>query len=1069
MLVLRYLAPLFAAFLPLTAAASVQPVELRCDAAVAPLGVDSTTPRLSWQMRSDEPGQHQTAYRILAASSLGQLNLDRGDLWDSSKITSSDSINILWKGKPLASSQQVFWKICLWDRKDRPTDWTPAATWTMGLLDGKDWQDAQWITDPALLAWVRPALGYRSEDAANPETAKWVQLDLAAEYPIESVQLYALQHTVSERLGFPVSFKIEAASNPEMTGASVIADLTHAHANPWLNRQEFTPTGVSARYLRITAPRLRTIGGINCLAFSQIAVFSGGKNVAAQASVTASDSVEKPPFSTAAVTDGLGLPGTNPRATDTLLLRRDFVVKPRLQRALLHVSGQGSYELTVNGRRVSDGLLTPGWTDTAKTCLYDTYDLTPLLQPTKRNVIGLSLAGGMYNVQAAPKRYTKFTTPFCALTAKGLLRLEYEGGIVETIPTDKQWLVATGPVTVAAMYSGEDYDARRAIEGWDTASFDARSWAAAVVNPAPPTGVLRGFSHSSPPFKLFETLKPVSTKELKPGVTVYDLGQNASLMLDLKVRGQAGARVKVLPAELLKDNGSVERGSSGGGDASWNYTLAGQAGGEEWHPRFFYHGARYLEVRCEGPDDAPEARPVVEAISARVAHSDSPAAGEFSCSSDLFNRIRTLVRWAQRSNFAHTLTDCPHRERLGWLEQYHLNGPSLRYEFDLERLYSKSFDDMLEAQTSTGLVPSIVPEYVIFDGGFRDSPEWGSALILAAWQHFVWTGDDSVLRRCYPAMCRYLAYLDTMAHDGLLSHGLGDWYDQGPNRPGMPQLTPIALPATAFYYLSANTLGRIAHQIGQEPDATSFEQKARTLRENFNTAFFNPATGVYATGSQTAQALPLVLDLVPASKRAAAVAVLVRDIENRDYAVTAGDVGYRYLLRALADAGRSDVIFRINSQSEKPGYGYQLAHGCTSLAEAWNAERGSSQCHFMLGHITEWFYADLAGIAPDPLSPGFKNIIVAPHPAGDVTWANARHESPYGPVVSKWRIQDGRFLLQVEVPANASATVHVPGRNARLVDSTGTPVSAWVKEISHIGTECVYEVGSGHYRFTSDW
>jgi hypothetical protein len=1069
MRIIRFLLTLLATLLGLTCFASVQPVELRCESAINPLGVDSPSPSLSWQLRSDENGQRQTAYRILAASSASMLNLDRGDLWDSGKVSSADNIAIAWKGKTIASSQLIFWKIQLWDRKDKPTDWSAPASWTMGILDEKDWSGAQWITDPALLNWVRPALGYRSEDATKPETPKWVQLDLGSEYPIDSVQLYALQHTVNERLGFPVCFKVEAANNPEMTDASLIADFTAKPASPWVNRHEFSPTGVSARYLRITVPTLRTVGGTTCLAFSQIAVFSGGKNVAFHARVTATDSTEKTPFSAAAVTDGLGLPGNNPRATDTLLLRRVFLVRPRLQRALLHISGQGSYELTVNGQRATDGLLTPGWTDTAKTCLYDTYDITNLLQPTKRNVVGLCLAGGMYNVQAAAKRYTKFTTPFRALTAKGLLRLEYEGGLVETIPTDKQWLLTTGPTTVAAMYSGEDYDARRVIDGWEKAGFDDRQWTAAVVNPAPPTGTLRGFSHSSPPFKLFETLKPVSSKELKPGVTVYDLGQNASLMLDLKVRGQAGAKIKILPAELLKDNGSVDRGSTGGGDSSWNYTLAGNAGGEEWHPRFFYHGARYLEVRCEGAETSPDVLPIVETISARVAHSDSPPAGEFSCSNELFNRIHTLVRWSQRSNFAHTLTDCPHRERLGWLEQYHLNGPSLRYGFDLDRLYSKSFDDMIAAQTPAGLVPSIAPEFVIFDEGFRDSPEWGSALILAAWQHFVWTGDDSVLRRCYPAMCRYLVYLDTTAKDGLLDHGLGDWFDQGPNRPGMPQLTPIALPATAFYYLSAETLSQIAHQIGREEEATAYEQKAQTIGENFNKAFFNPATGIYATGSQTAQALPLVLNLVPVNKRPAAIAALVHNIENRDYAVTAGDIGYRYLLRALTAAGHSEVIFRIASQSEKPGYGYQLAHGCTSLAESWNAERSSSQNHFMLGQIMEWFYGDLAGIAPDPVVPGFKNVLVQPHPTGDITWANARHESPYGPVSVKWRIQDGRFILQVDIPANATATIRVPGRNAQLVDSPESSSTAWVKETSRIGTECVYEVASGHYRFMSDW
>jgi len=1055
--------------LGLTASASVQPAELRCEAAVEPLGVDSPAPRLSWQMRSDELGQRQTAYRVLAASSAGMLQQDRGDLWDSGKVNSADSLNVPWKGKPLASTQQVFWKVQLWDQKNHSTAWSSPSSWTMGVLEEKDWSGAQWITDPTLLKSVRLSLGFRSENAPRPETTKWIQIDLGTEQSVDVVQLYALQQGVSERLGFPLYFKIDIANNPEMTGAITIADYTDNPPNIWLNRLDISAKGVSARYLRITATKLRTVGGVHCLALSQIAVLSGGKNIAVGAAVTASDSIEKPPFYAAAATDGLGLPGLNPRATDTLLLRRDFLVRPHLRRAVMHVSGQGSYELTINGQRATEGLLTPGWTNTAKTCLYDTYDITNFLQPTKRNTIGLCLAGGMYNVQSITHRYTKFVSAFRALTAKAILRLEYDGGIVETIPTDTQWRLAPGSITAATMYSGEDFDARRIFPDWDKPGFDDQTWTAAVINLNAPAGELLGLSHSSPPFKLFETLKPVSSKEIKPGVTVYDLGQNASLMLDLKVRGLAGAKVKIIPAELLAPDGLVERGSSGGSDASWNYTLAGNTEGEEWHPRFFYHGARYLEVRCSGSENSPDALPTVESISARVAHSDSPIAGDFSCSSDLFNRIRGLVRWAQRSNLAHTLTDCPHRERLGWLEQYHLNGPSLRYEFDLQRLYSKTFDDMLEAQTPDGLIPSFVPEFVIFDGGLRDSPEWGSALVLAAWQHFIWTGDDAVLRHCYPAMVRYLAHLDTMSKNGLLNYGLGDWYDQGPNRPGMPQLTPVALPATAFYFLTTETLGHIAQQIGHAEEATAYEQKAQKIADDFNKAFFNPATGVYATGSQTAQALPLALNLVPINKRAAALSALLRDIQDHDYAVTAGDIGYRYLLRALADAGRSDVIYRINSQTEKPGYGYQLAHGCTSLTEAWNAERGSSQNHFMLGQIIEWFYADLAGLAPDPRSPGFKNILVQPHPTGDITWASAQHETPYGLASVKWRIEAGRFLLQVEIPPNSTATVRVPGRNAQFTGDNGATSSPWVKVYTQTGNESVFEIASGQYRFTSDW
>jgi hypothetical protein len=559
----------------------------------------------------------------------------------------------------------------------------------------------------------------------------------------------------------------------------------------------------------------------------------------------------------------------------------------------------------------------------------------------------------------------------------------------------------------------------------------------------------------------------VAVREIRPGVTVYDLGQNAALMLRLRVHGPAGAVVKVTPAELVKPDGSVDRSSVGGGNAFWNYTLAGRPGGEAWEPRFFYHGARYLQVERAAPSVGGEA-PAVEGIEGVVVHSDSPAVGKFACTSDLFNRIHGLVRWAQRSNLMHVLTDCPDRERLGWLEQYHLNGPALRYDFDLTKLYAKGFQDMEDAQQADGLVPDIAPEYVIFSGGFRDSPEWGSAFILAAWQHYIWTGDDAPLRAHYDAMMNYVTYLRSHAQGSILNYGLGDWFDLGPAKPGRAQLTPVALTATAFYQNDVATLAQIAGHLGKDSDAERLAADAESIRTAFNHAFFDPATGRYATGSQTAQALPLVMGLVEPKDRAAVLGVLVQDVRDSGNAVTAGDVGYRYLLRALADAGRSDVIAAMNSQSDKPGYGYQLAMGATSLTEAWNADRRSSQDHFMLGQIVEWFYHDLAGLAPDPAAPGFKRVLFRPQPVPGVTWARATHESPRGHVAVAWREEKGRFVLDVETPPNTTAEVRWPFATTDEIDEGGGPADRSPGVVGRKMEEGhpVYSVESGRYEFT---
>lgn len=755
-------------------------------------------------------------------------------------------------------------------------------------------------------------------------------------------------------------------------------------------------------------------------------------------------------------------PRDNPHANDTLLLRRRFDVRAGLRRALANVCGLGHYEMTVNGARVGDGLLTPGWTMYDKACLYDTYDLTSSLR-VGANAVGLMLGSGMYSVQEG--RYFKFLSPFRPLTALAQIRLEYEDGEVDVVGTDGQWRVAPGPIVFSNVYGGEDHDARREPEGWDRPGFDDASWAAAVVSDAPGR-VLRGASHSSPAFRTYETFAPVKVRPLGPGVAVYDFGQNASMMPRLRVRGPAGARVKMIPAELLKADGSVDRTSAGGGDSWWSYTLAGRAEGEDWFPRFFYHGSRYLQVERSSPFGTT--LPEVERLESVVVHSDSPPAGEFASSSELFNRIRGLIRWAQRSNLAHVITDCPHRERLGWLEQYHLNGPALRYETDLTRLFTKTFLDMADAQQPSGLVPDIAPEYIVFEKGFRDSPEWGSAIVLAAWQHYVWTGDDAPLRRNYEAMKRYVGYLASRAKDDILDHGLGDWYDLGPGEPGESQLTPIALTATAIAFEDNQTLSKIARRLGHDDDAGRYADAAARIKRAFNRRFVDASRSVYATGSQTAQAMPLVLGLVPEEHRSGVLDALVRDVRGHR-GPTAGDVGYRYVLRALADGGRSDVIFEMNNQSERPGYGYQLARGATSLTEAWDANPRSSQNHFMLGQIIEWFYGDLAGLAPDPAFPGFKRVRIRPQPVAGIDWARAAHASPRGRISVEWRRDKRAFVLDVDLPPNTSAEVWMPAADAGSVREGGRPIgrAPGVRFLRQDGGRAVFAVDSGRYAFTS--
>ena len=898
-----------------TLQAALVPLELKTEFAVNPLGVDVAQPRLFWKLTSDARGDKQSAYEILASSSSELLTQCKGDLWSSGTVKSEETIHIRYAGKPLTSSQQVFWKVRVWDSARNVSAWSPTAMWTMGLLTNADWSGAKWI----------------------------------------------------------------------------------------------------------------------------------GETV------------------------------TN---TATTLLRREFSVKSGLRRALVHVCGLGQYEFTANGAKSGDDVISPGWTDYSKTCLYDSRDITTLLHEGA-NVVGIELANGMYSVPGG--RYVKFKGSFGSRKAIALLRLEYVDGSVENIITDERWQMQSGPITFSCVYGGEDFDARLVQSGWDSAGFDASNWTPVNIANAP-GGKLTGLSAAAPPLKLFDVFQPKNITLITNTVRVYDFGQNASFIAKLKVKGAAGSVVRIIPAELIKPDGTVDRGSSGGRSAYWQYTLRGDQSEirnlksemEEWFPKFFYHGSRYFQVELKPASEDGEL-PTVESLEAVVVHTSSKAVGEFACSNELFNRIHSLVRWAQRANLVSVLTDCPHRERLGWLEQYHLDGPSLRYEFDLAQLFTKGMNDMADAQLENGLVPNIAPEFVKFlpasydrEGAFRDSPEWGSAFILVPWQQYEFTGDLDLIRRHYDAMKRYVAHLGSRATNHIISHGLGDWYDIGTNAPGFAQLTPKALTATAFYQHDAMILSQAAKLLGKKADAKHFEKLAEEIRRAFNKEFFNVTNKNYATGSQCANSIPLVMNLCEPQHRAAVLDAIVADV--RQHGLTAGDVGHRYLLRALADGGRHDVIFEMNNQSEKPGYGYQLKQGATSLTEAWDARRSSSQNHFMLGQIMEWFYGDLAGIAPDPASPGFKNILIRPQPVGDVTWARASFNSVRGKILSEWKRDSDTLVLKVVVPPGATASVTLPARKDSVITESGKSITQQhgMKQTRRDDQSATIQISSGSYEFRTE-
>ena len=716
------------------------------------------------------------------------------------------------------------------------------------------------------------------------------------------------------------------------------------------------------------------------------------------------------------------------------LFRREFQLDKPLKQAIVYVSGLGQYELRFNGYPVTDAVMTPGWTQYRKSVLYDTYDVTDKLD-LGQNALGIMLGNGMYNVQGIENRYTKFIGSFGQPKLFLQMHLLFTDGTQKVIATDRTWQTAPGPITFSSIYGGEDYDARKATAGWDTAS-SRDAWGAALEVAAPNGSNTSGDLLRSiliPPMRVVEHVQPTSKSVVRPGTYIYDMGRNFSGWPEIRVSGQAGDIIRILPGELLDKSGQVTQRSASAGKTNpvlFTYILRGE-GVETWHPRFSYYGFRYLQVETV-PAEPGATLPTLVSLAGDFVHDDVSRDGVFKSGNPLLNDIHHLIDQAILSNLASVLTDCPTREKLGWLEQTYLNGASVMYNYGVAQLYQKAVSDMAEAQLPSGMIPSIAPEYVAFvdkngtSTPFRDSPEWGSAVILSAWNAYQFYGDSRNLAAQYQSMVRYAAYLKSKSVQGLLNFGLGDWFDIGPGHLGASQLTDKQLTATAVYYQDLVTLARIASLLGHPEDSKRYATEAENVKVAFNRALYHPDKKAYDRGSQTANAMPLYLRLVPEEDQASVLANLVADIREHHDHVTAGDIGFHYVVGALLQAGRSDVLYDMLMRTDSPSYGYQLSKGATTLTEAWDTNPGSSQNHFMLGHAEEWLYRGLAGIDFDLSRDDADRIRLRPGLDSGAKDASATLHTVLGQVGSSWQRRGNDWSAMFVIPAGSKATLILP-------------------------------------------
>lgn len=776
---------------------------------------------------------------------------------------------------------------------------------------------------------------------------------------------------------------------------------------------------------------------------------------------------------------------------------KTFRAKKNVQRATLYVCGLGHFNVYLDGTKVGDHFMDPGWTMYDKEALYVAFDVTRQLQETPDNVVAdfaqrfkrdehmlvVELGNGFYNV---PKgRYNKLIGSYGQPKLRLRLLIEYKTGQDDNIVTDESWVASPSQTTFSSVYAGEEVDLRikpewRAVRNlwYDGPKLSEQQGTEVVV---------------------WGQYKPVDMWQAANGDWVYDMGQNMSGIMQATLTGSESKHVEFIPAELKKADGSVNNKHQG----NWRFGVTLRDDKEVTvEPKFTYTGFRYIQVSGAVPAGKPnpEGLPVLKELIAK--HTTSATAreeaGSFTCNSEFFNQVHHLVDWAIRSNLQSVITDCPHREKLGWLEQDHLMMPSMYYRYDLAPLYRKIMNDMEASQFQKGqtlglaapstpwinenhdlegMMPTIAPCYTNFGWNFDDTPEWGSAFIISPWHHYQWTGSDELFREHFPAMQRYIDYLSRRARKNgyLLEYGLGDWYDLGPNKPGYAQLTSQGITATATYYYDVKLMAEMARvlALGEGLDtsvqissdgyrqkgtkkvskqyssiemlglAQQYDALADSIKQAYNTRFLH-AEGYYDKDSQCANAISLFMGLVPEEQRASVMQHIADDVRGRISAIdnndntrydwgengktilTAGDVGFRYLLMALAEAGEHQLIGEMLCRDDVPGYGMQLKKGATALTESWQALESVSNNHLMLGHILEWMYGYLGGLRQAPGSVGWKEVLVAPHPVADVTDCTVTYKTPLGPVKVHWWIENQMCKIQYTAPRSMKVTVINP-------------------------------------------
>lgn len=724
--------------------------------------------------------------------------------------------------------------------------------------------------------------------------------------------------------------------------------------------------------------------------------------------------------------------GNDIRLKPAAYFRKLFDASKKIRSARAYIAVAGLYELYINGQKIGDHRLDPMYTRFDRRTLYVTYDVTAQLQQGK-NAIGVLLGNGWYNLQSTAvwefdKANWRTRPAFCLD-----LRITYEDGSVQTIVSGKDWKTALSPVVFNSIYTGEHYDARKELPGWNTVAYNDSTWKQVIFRSAPAAHIVAQALH---PVRNVEEIPAQSIHKLDDTTYVFDLGRNISGVSKITLQGPGGTVVRLRHAERLYASGHTDISNidvhyrpTGNDDPFQTdlFILSGK-GEESFMPRFNYKGFRYVEVTSSAPLQLEK-----KSLCGYFQHSDVPVAGTVHAADPLIDKIAFATNNSYLSNLFGYPTDCPQREKNGWTGDAQIAIETGLYNFDGITIYEKWLADHRDEQQPNGVLPSIIPSN---GWGYEwgNGPDWTSTIAIIPWNIYLFYGDTQLLSDCYSNIKRYVDHISEISSTGLTTWGLGDWVP-------VKSTTPVELTSTAYYFADATILANAAKLLGRQTDYEKYSVLAGKIKHAFNEKYLDTTTNLYGSGTQTALSVPLFWGLVPDERKAAVAANLAKRVETDGFHLDVGLLGQKAILNALSENGYADVAYRVASQKTYPSWGWWMENGATTLYENWKIDAASdiSLNHIMFGEIGAWLYKGLAGIKPDAAKPGFKNVLLEPHFAEGLDHFEATHNGPYGKISSSWTKKDGTVEYAVTIPANSTATVHLPllqGRQAQLNGKT---------------------------------